>query len=87
MTGDRNKLISFKERKDGTISFGNDGSLNVIRTGFVDLGSKDVSQPNQRFKIYNNSLGKWFHEEVFLTCINPPFMAFFIHVESLGIKL
>ena len=32
MTGDRNKFVSLKE-KDRTVSFGNDGSSNVIGSG------------------------------------------------------
>ena len=40
--GDRNKFISLKEGKDGTISFGNDESSNVIGTGTIKLGSKDA---------------------------------------------
>ena len=46
MTGDRNKFVSLKEKKDGTISFGNDGSSNVIGSGIVSLGSKDSLAKN-----------------------------------------
>eukprot|EP00253_Pinus_taeda_P014397 PITA_14397 len=42
MTGDRNKFISLKEGKDGTVSFGNDESSNVIGTATIKLGSKDA---------------------------------------------
>ena len=42
MTRDRNKFISLKENKDGTMSFGNDGSSNIIGEGTVTLGSKDA---------------------------------------------
>jgi len=42
MTGDRNKFISLKEKKDGTMSFGNDGSSNVIGVGTITFGSKDA---------------------------------------------
>lgn len=42
MTEDRNKFISLKEKKDGTVSFGNDGSLNIIGAGTITLGSKDA---------------------------------------------
>ena len=41
MTGDRKKFVSLKEKKDGTVSFGNDGSSNVIGSGTVSLRSKD----------------------------------------------
>ena len=37
MTGDRNKFISLKEGKDGTISFGNDGFTNVIGTRTIKI--------------------------------------------------
>ena len=46
MTGDRNKFVSMKEKKDGTISFGNDGSSNVIGLGTVTLGRKYVIAKN-----------------------------------------
>ena len=46
MTGDRRKFVSLKEKKDGTIFFGNDGSSNVIGSGTVTLGSKDVIAKN-----------------------------------------
>ena len=42
MTGDRNNFISLKEKKDGTMSFGNDGSSNIIGVGTVTLGSKNA---------------------------------------------
>ena len=42
MTGDRKNFVSLKEKKDGTVSFGNDGSSNVIGSGTVTLKSKDV---------------------------------------------
>ena len=41
MTGDIKKYVSMKEKKDGTVSFGNVGSSNVIGLGTVTLGSKD----------------------------------------------
>ena len=46
MTGDRRKFVSLKEKKDGTISFGNYGSSNVIGSGTVTLGSKDALAKN-----------------------------------------
>ena len=45
MIGDRRKFVSLKEKKDGTVSFGNDGSSNVIGPGTVTLG-KDVIAKN-----------------------------------------
>ena len=46
MTGDRKKFIPLKEKKDGTVSFRNDGSSNVIGLGTVSLGSKDALAKN-----------------------------------------
>ena len=46
MTGDRKKFVSLKEKKDRTTSFGNDGSSNVIGSGTVTLGSKDIIAKN-----------------------------------------
>ena len=40
MTRDRNKFVSLKEKKDGTVSFGNDGSSNLTGSSIVTLGSK-----------------------------------------------
>ena len=42
MTGDRNKFISLKEKKDGTVSFGNDWSSNVIGVGTITLGRNNA---------------------------------------------
>ena len=52
MTGDRNKFVSLKEKKDGTVSFGNDGSSNVIGLGTVNLGRKDALAKN--FLLFEN---------------------------------
>ena len=46
MTRDRKKFVSLKEKKDGTVSFGNDGSSNVIGSGTISLGSKDSLAKN-----------------------------------------
>ena len=46
MNGDRNKFVSLKEKKDGIMSFGNDGSSNVIGSGTVTLKSKDALAKN-----------------------------------------
>ena len=40
MTGYRKKFVSLKEKKYGTVSFGNDGSSNFIGSGSVTLESK-----------------------------------------------
>ena len=49
MTGDRNKFVSLKDKKDGTVSFGNDGPSNVIGSGILTLGSKDALAKNFLF--------------------------------------
>ena len=46
MTRDRKKFVSLKEKKDGTVPFGNDGSSNVIGSSTVSLGSKDALAKN-----------------------------------------
>ena len=46
MIGDRKKFVSQKENKDGTVSFGNDGSSNFIGWGTVTLGTKDAIAKN-----------------------------------------
>ena len=46
MTRDRKKFVSLKEKKDGTVSFGNDGSSNFIGSGTVTLGRKYVLANN-----------------------------------------
>ena len=46
MIGDINKFVSLKEKKDGTVSFGNDGSSNVIGSSTITLGSKDALAKN-----------------------------------------
>jgi len=40
MTRDRKKFVSLKDKKDGNVSFGNDRSSYVTRSGIVSLGSK-----------------------------------------------
>ena len=46
MTGDRKKSVSLKEKKDGTVSLGNDGSSNVIGSRTVTLWRKDYLAKN-----------------------------------------
>ena len=46
MIGNRNKFVSLKDKKEGTVSFGNDGSSNVIGSGTVTLRSKDALAKN-----------------------------------------
>ena len=46
ITRDRRKFVSLKEKKDGTVSFGNVGSSNLIGSGSVTLRSKDSLAKN-----------------------------------------
>ena len=46
MTGYRKKFVSLKEKMDGIVSFGNDGSSNVIGSGIATLGSEDSLAKN-----------------------------------------
>ncbi len=46
MTGDRKNVLFLKEKKDGTVSFRNDGSSNVLGSGMVCLKSKDALAKN-----------------------------------------
>jgi len=49
MIGDTKKFDFLKEKKDGTMSFGNDGSSNVIGSCTISLGSKDALAKNVLF--------------------------------------
>jgi hypothetical protein len=42
MTGDKNRFITLKKERDGSVSFGNDNSTRIIGKGIVNLGSKDA---------------------------------------------
>jgi hypothetical protein len=46
MTGDKNRFITLKKEKDGSVSFGNDNSARIIGKGTVKLGSKDAKIEN-----------------------------------------
>ena len=46
MTVDIRKFVSLKEKKDGNVSFGNDGSSNVIGSITITLRRKDVVAKN-----------------------------------------
>ena len=46
MSGDRNKFVSLKEKKDVTVSFGNDGSSNIIGSRTITLERKHVLAKN-----------------------------------------
>ena len=46
MTRDQNKFISLKKGKTGSVAFGNDSSVNILRKGVVILGSEKVKETN-----------------------------------------
>jgi len=39
MKGDKSKLLSLKENKSGSVTFGNDGLGNIIGKGLVNLSN------------------------------------------------
>jgi hypothetical protein len=43
MTGDKDRFLTLKKERDGSISFGNDNSARIIGKGTVKLGSKDAT--------------------------------------------
>ena len=45
MTGNKNTFLSLQE-KEGTVTFGNDGSSKILGKGRVNLGSKDAFTKN-----------------------------------------
>jgi hypothetical protein len=46
MTGDKNKFLTLKKEKYGSISFGNNHSAKIIGRGIVNLGNKDAMAGN-----------------------------------------
>jgi hypothetical protein len=46
MIGDKNRFISLKKERYGSILFGNDNSAKIIGKGTIKLGSKDVKAKN-----------------------------------------
>jgi hypothetical protein len=46
MTGDKNKFVTLKKEKEGSVTFGNDNSTKIIGKGTVSLGNKDVVAEN-----------------------------------------
>jgi hypothetical protein len=46
MIGDKNKFITLKKERDGSVSFGNDNSTRIIGKGTINLGSKDAKEEN-----------------------------------------
>jgi hypothetical protein len=46
MTGDRDKFITLRNERDGSISFENDNSTKIIGKGTVKIGNKDTKVEN-----------------------------------------
>jgi hypothetical protein len=46
MIGDKNRFISLKKERDGSVSFGNENSTIIIGKGTIKLGSKDAKAEN-----------------------------------------
>jgi hypothetical protein len=42
MIGDKDRFVTLKKERDGSILFGNDNSTKIIGKGIVKLGSKDA---------------------------------------------
>jgi hypothetical protein len=41
MTRDKNKFVTLKKEKEGSVTFGNDNSTKIRGKGIVSLGNKD----------------------------------------------
>jgi hypothetical protein len=46
MTGDKNRFLTLKKERGGSVSFGNNHSAKIIGRGTVNLGSKDSMAEN-----------------------------------------
>jgi hypothetical protein len=46
MTGDRDKFLTLREERDGSVSFGNDDSSKIIGKGIVQIGNKNEKAEN-----------------------------------------
>jgi hypothetical protein len=46
MTGDRDKFITLRKERDGSVSFGNDDSTKIIGKGTVRIGNKNEKAEN-----------------------------------------
>jgi hypothetical protein len=41
MTGDRDKFLTLRKERDGSVSFGNDDSAKIIGKGTIRIGNKN----------------------------------------------
>jgi hypothetical protein len=46
MTGDKDKFLTLKKERDGSISFGNDNSAKIIGRGTIKIGNKEAKEEN-----------------------------------------
>ena len=46
MTGDKDKFLTLRKEKNGSVSFGNDNSSKIIGEGIVRIGNKNERAQN-----------------------------------------
>jgi hypothetical protein len=46
MTGDKDKFLTLRKERDGSVSFGNDDSAKIIGKGTVRIGNKNTKEEN-----------------------------------------
>jgi hypothetical protein len=46
MTGDKDKFLTLRKEKNGSVSFGNDNSSKIIGEGTVQIGNKNEKAQN-----------------------------------------
>jgi hypothetical protein len=46
MTGDRDRFLTLRKERDGSVSFGNNDSAKIIRKGTVKIGNKNTKAEN-----------------------------------------
>jgi hypothetical protein len=46
MTGDRDRFLTLKKERDGSVSFGNDDSVKIIGKGTAIIGNKNTKAEN-----------------------------------------
>jgi hypothetical protein len=46
MIGDKDKFLTLKKERDGSLSFGNNDSTKIIGRGTIKIGNKDTKAEN-----------------------------------------
>lgn len=46
MIGDKDRFVTLKKERDGSVSFENDNSTKIIGKGTIKLGNKDAMEEN-----------------------------------------